>query len=152
MDLNLKLQTLRERSGLGHREMARLCGISPEHYYDLESFPSDLRMTVSLVEIERLCHVLRCSIRSLLKDTEEVARGRELFRYQEIAATIRAYLEEHYLSAEEFGERCGWDIAGAIADHEAAHEWNVDCLWDIAECMGRGRAEFLDGIVEGKEG
>ena len=147
MRLTEKLIALRERLNRSPHDIAEEIGVTSPCYYDLESYDDELATTLDLDQVERLCALLGCKIRSLILEDEPTEMGKECFNFPPIVAQIQACLTRHQILVEEFESRCGWEIRDALLDPAAARKWNLVCLRDVGKTLGLPWKKFLDEIV-----
>jgi DNA-binding Xre family transcriptional regulator len=128
------LRRLRMNKRVTAEEFALRCGMPVKTYYDLES-SDDLRMAISLSELNRICVGLGVSPSQLLEaGTESVKPAVDIAG---VLQMIRKHCEEYGMTIEEFEDRAGWTIRQHLSSPERAfEEWNMDCLKDVCSMVG----------------
>ena len=125
-----RLRDARIKSGRSPVDLAASCGISPSSYHDLEAFSDDLYMSMSLSELAALCRAIGIKMTDLFAEGLEV--GKQM-TFSELAARVKAHIEENHQSLDEFENSAGWEIAAFLQIPDAAWDWNIDCLRDVCK-------------------
>ncbi len=132
MDYGDTIRSARERLGISAGAAAEYVGINDNHYWDLEAFDEELRMTLSLAEFSRLCGLLRLTPHGLLGEKPPQRHITPVELRERVLQDCRS----RRWSVEQFGENAGWNVQKLVDDPAAASEWNLDCLEDVCAALG----------------
>jgi transcriptional regulator with XRE-family HTH domain len=125
-----RLKAARERTGLDREEVAGRLGVTYESVWDLEAFPDEIAMTLSLAEVVALARLVGVAPLALLTDVEPDASQR--MPMEDLIDRVRARGDP-----DLFAERAGWDVRPALAEPATAwRDWSVDCLRDVCAEAG----------------
>ena len=131
-----RIVAARKRVGLSEKALAERLGITVPAYQDLESDDSEAFMCVSLSQLHELGSALRVPPRQLLAP-EGLVPPEQTVSMGELVARVQAMMAAEGVTADQFGERVGWDVSSALADPASAWvEWNPDGLRDICAAVG----------------
>ena len=116
-------------------EVAERAAVSRAAYYDLESDPTEIFMSVSLRDLQRICGCLGVDAFYLFTGNNRAASD-VCYDFESIAALVREHLKRSGQTAVEFSDHVGWEIEPFLRDAGAGWEWNVDCLRDVCSALG----------------
>jgi hypothetical protein len=137
-----RLAELRERRGLTTAEIAARVGMPEPWVRDLEAEDEELYCNITLADLQRLAGVLGASAAELL--LAEPGTG-ERVAFAGVVARLRSTLAASGESAEEFGERVGWEVDRVLETPEDRWHWCPEELRDIAAGLGIDWVAALPG-------
>lgn len=123
-------ELIRERRrelALNEETVASKLGISLAAYRDLESYPDEAVMALTVGELARLLSALKWKPDSLFGSE----RGASVTA-SELQGRISERVEE-LGGVAEFEDKAGWRIDDILQDENALEEWSVDQLRDVAK-------------------
>ncbi len=144
MQPNEQLKILRVQKGLSEHDVARKIGLPSASYYDLEAYSDELAMTVSLSELFKLCEVLQVHSREIFGAPAEESA----YTLAGLHKDVREKLQSTVASESTECSLQNWDLTDFMQDQQAAFEWNVDCLKDVALAVGYDWILALEVIFE----
>ena len=99
-------------------------------------------MGLSLRQLSRLASALNVPALSLLPDSPGPAASRRTL--QELADTVHDFCANRGLSAEQFGDKAGWDVQRFLqAPESALDDWCLDSLRGVCDALGVHWPDFL---------
>ncbi|HEX5243745.1 MAG TPA: helix-turn-helix transcriptional regulator [Tepidisphaeraceae bacterium] len=116
-------------------EVAEQAGVSRAAYYDLESDPTEIFMSISLRDLQRICDCLGVDAFYLFTGANR-SESDACYDFEPIAGLIREHLKRSGQSAVEFSDRVGWELEPFLADLSSGWCWNLDCLLDMCVALG----------------
>lgn len=128
-----RIRQARERLGLTITEVAKLVGITSSSYYDAEGRDDEVFTVLSLAQIVRLGRLLSVAPGELLFGPS--GPERQEISFAEIVERLGEKLEASGLSAEEFGEKIGWDVSNVLSRSDALWEFNLVGLRDVCNAI-----------------
>jgi transcriptional regulator with XRE-family HTH domain len=115
--------------------VAQKANMSLHSYWDLEHYDDEAFTAVSLRTLVRVCVVLGIEPTGALIG-DEFKKHEQTTSFASIAGRLGNLLKQDHVSADEFGERIGWDVRDIITDPNAIWDYNVDALYDICKALG----------------
>lgn len=135
MEPHERLRQIRCRLNKAPGEVAEQAAVSRAAYYDLESDPTEIFISISLGDLQRICACLGIDAFYLFAGANR-SESDACYDFQSIAGLIRELLKRSGQAAVEFSDRVGWDIEPLLNDAGAGWDWNVDCLRDVCRALG----------------
>ncbi len=144
--------------GLDHTSVAVAMGINRPSYYDLEAVDTEIWTCVDVVEVFRLCRVLKLTPEGIFRRSasyfeEEFVKSVPSFGASPLQikspmeglASLRPLIANTLVrtgeSISQFEDRVGWGgLQDFLADKVSGLNWNVNCLACV--CKGCG-ADWL---------
>jgi transcriptional regulator with XRE-family HTH domain len=120
----------REALGLTQDEVAARWGEQVSMYWDLELYDDEAFTVISVRQLQRLAAVLRTSVNALLFGEEPVPTLPGV-SYDDVVARLRVRMVEDAVSADQLGDRIGWDIRQLLNDPSTFCEWPIDGLRSV---------------------
>ncbi|HET9251535.1 MAG TPA: helix-turn-helix transcriptional regulator [Candidatus Eisenbacteria bacterium] len=130
-----RIRAARERTGLQIGEVAYRCGLSYEHYNDIESYDDDAAQTISLEALRRLSRSLGVTALFILEGAD-AATPTARITFAEFAACVAEAVRSSGKDVETWGEEAGWDVAPLLDDPGEIWGLNGEALREIAEAAG----------------
>lgn len=131
-----------ERVGISIPDLARCVGINEPSCWDLLGHTEEVSMCLSLRQLSRLASALGVPAISLLPDSPGPATRRHTLG--ELADTVRGFCANRGLSAEQFGDKAGWDVQRFLqAPDSALDDWCLDSLRGVCDALGVHWPDFL---------
>jgi len=131
-----------ERVGIGIPDLASAVGIDEPSCWDLLGHSGEVSMCLSLRQLSRLALALGVPATSLVPDSPAPAATRHTL--QELADIVRDFCASRDLSAEQFGEKAGWDVQPFLQGPESAlDDWCLDSLRGVCDALGVHWPDFL---------
>lgn len=131
-----RIRTARVRAGLTEAEVAERAGLpSASEYWDLERHDEEAFMSVSIAELHSIAAVLGTTGSRLLfgEDAAPPFAGPDC---ETIAHLLADRISSEKITAEELGDRLGWDLHDVLGDPEALTRLNIVGLRDVCKGVG----------------
>ncbi|GEM_PF-1955101 len=139
------LRTAREKAKKSVKEMAKSLGISVAAYHDLESFDDEFIDCISLQQIAILGKLLHLDLRTFFPRSGEALQ--KVVSLEDLANTIKDFLNIHHITIQEFQERAGWEgISQCLENPLEFLKYNMTALADICEIVGVNWLSVISGI------
>lgn len=128
-----RLEAARLRAGLSEAQIAKHVGLPEAWYCDLEGFPDELFLNVSLAHLQLIADAVRVSPRELLTDTEDAGAH---VSFEELTRKLTAYRASSGLSVAALSQQVGWELKDVLIDPSEFWNFNVDGLRDVCATIG----------------
>ncbi len=132
----------RERAGISVPSLAAAVGITEPSCWDLLDQPSEVSMCLTLRQLAQLASALAVQPLSLVPDAPPSAQRHRTL--SELADAVRDFCSAHHFSADQFGEKAGWDVQPFLqAPDSALDDWCLDSLRGVCNALDLHRPDFL---------
>jgi hypothetical protein len=129
----------RDRADISVPSLAAAVGITEAACWDLLDQPGEVSMCLTLRQLVRLAAV---SPLSLVPNAP--ARGQSHRTFPELADAIREFCSARGFSADQFGEKAGWDVQHFLeAPDSALDDWCLDSLRGVCDALDLHWPDFL---------
>ena len=132
----------RERAGITVPSLAAAVGISEPACWDLLDQPTEVSTCLTLRQLVQLATVLDVPALSLIPNApDRVQTHRSL---TQLAHAVREFCAARGFTAEQFGERAGWDVQRFLQEPDSAlDDWCLDSLRGVCHALDLHWPEFL---------
>jgi transcriptional regulator with XRE-family HTH domain len=145
-----RLKQARIAAGKSEHQVAAESGITSPNYYDLEAYDDEIYMTVTLLELSKICRSVNCTVPELFEGEAPsmlaVRCDDPKGGFPGLAQEIKDYLTSTGIDVPTYEERVGWAIADFLVRPSDAWNWNVDQLKDVANASGMNWLKILQTI------
>jgi hypothetical protein len=132
----------RERAGISMPSLAAAVGITEPACWDLLGQPSEVSMCLTLRRLAHLASALAVPPLSLVPDAPPSAQRHRTL--SELAEAVRDFCPAHHLSADQFGEKAGWDVQRFLqAPDSALDDWCLDSLRGVCNALDLHWPDFF---------
>ena len=136
-----RIKEARQKSGLTHKTVAELAGITRESYYDIEGCDEDLVFAYSLSVFFKLIEILGSNL-------EEFEELHVVKSKPSDVGEIRTNPFESKLSSlvniSELEDIVGYELEESLRNpSKALNDWNIDCLKAVCRELGMNHMEIL---------
>jgi hypothetical protein len=132
----------RERADISVPSLAAAIGITEPACWDLLVQPVEISMCLTLRQLVKLAAVLGVSPLSLVPDAPATARSRHTL--PELADAVREFCTARGFSADQFGEKAGWDVQRFLQRPDSAlDDWCLDSLRGVCDAVDLHWPDFL---------
>lgn len=136
---NERIRRRRERLGIQAEQMADSMGIDPKSYDDVEYYPDELAMSLTVGQVARLLSMLGWRITDLYSSASGQANSVSQFR-----DAVEKAVEARDGGVQEFEEFVGWGIGDFLLRPEELYDWPFDQLRDVGKRVGVSWTSVLD--------
>ena len=135
----------RERAGISVPSLAAAVGITEPACWDLLDYPSEVSMCLTLRQLTQLATALGVPPISLIPDAPAREHARSL---PELADAVRDFCAAHAVTADQFGERAGWDVRRFLQQPESAlDDWCLDAVRGVCDALDLHWPDYLPGAT-----
>jgi hypothetical protein len=132
----------RERAGISVPSLAAAVGITEPACWDLFDQPSEVSMCLTLRQLLQLATVLAVAPLSLVPSAPASASTHRTL--PELADAVRDFCSARGFSADQFGEKAGWDVQRFLqAPDSALDDWCLDSLRGVCDALDLHWPDFL---------
>jgi len=132
----------RERADISVPSLAAAVRIMEPACWDLLHHPSEVSMCLTLRQLVQLAAVLAVPPLSLVPDAPATAQSHRTLL--ELGDAIRDFCSARGFSADQFGEKAGWDVQRFLeAPDSALDDWCLDSLRGVCDALDLHWPDFL---------
>ena len=130
-----RIREARERLGLEPSEVAAAAGLNYDAYFDVEHCDDEATSNISLDQLIVIGRLIGLTPLGILEGSGFPAPARRV-SLAELAGRAAERMAGEGMSAYEYGERVGWEMAPVFTDPETIRTYTVDALRDICREVG----------------
>jgi len=128
-----RLIAARERTGLSPDAVAHGVGLTVAAYADLEAYPNDLFMCISLADLQALGEILQIAPAELFGAAQSSA-GPDI-PFSEVVQRLNALRAAGKASVEELSTQIGYDLRDVLVDPSELWKFNIDGLRAVCKAV-----------------
>jgi transcriptional regulator with XRE-family HTH domain len=129
-----RIRDARLHAGVADLEIAARLDMTPESYWDLESYDDEAYRCLSLRELATLCQILHVEPWVLLFG-EKAREIQKQTTFREIHERLVERIRQRGMTSQQYGDEVGWDIDAVVDNPEEIWNFNLQELYDVCKAL-----------------